>query len=176
MTSTSITAVVPQDVPSGAAVVQVQSSGAVTNQVVVPVNATSPGVFSQDGSGHGQGYILNQDGTLNTPSNPATPGDKITIFATGVGPVSFTQGYAVSQYPVNVFVDGFFANGVAAIMGPVSGLPGSVYQITVYIPTRDSIIANFPDLKNFNFPALTGLTLQVNGVSSQSGIALSLAP
>src|ERR1019366_4039792 len=106
--------------------IYVVSGGAASNDVVMPVGAASPGIFSQDGSGYGQGYILNKDGTLNTPSNPAAPGDPITIFATGVGPVSFTQGYAMTQFPVNVFVEDFYANGVAAVMRPVSGLPGSV--------------------------------------------------
>jgi uncharacterized protein (TIGR03437 family) len=132
VTATAITAVVPQNVPNGAAEFQVQSGGASSNQVLIPVSVTSPGIFSQNGLGYGQGYILNKDGTLNTPSNPAAPGDPITIFATGVGPVSFTavstQNYAVTQFPVNVFIDEFYANGVAAVMGPVQGFPGSVYH------------------------------------------------
>jgi uncharacterized protein (TIGR03437 family) len=175
MTASSITAVVPQTVPAGAAVIQVQSGGTNANQIVVPVSATAPGIFSQDGSGFGQGYILNKDGTLNTPSNPAATGDQITIFATGVGPVSFTQGYAVTQYPVNVFLDGFYCNGVAAVMGPVSGLPGSVYQITVKVPLIADLVANNPDLKNFTFPALCPITVQINSVASQNGIAISIS-
>jgi uncharacterized protein (TIGR03437 family) len=158
----------------GAVDVQVQSGGASSNQVLIPVSATSPGIFSQDGSGYGQGYILNKDGTLNTPSNPAAPGDPITIYATGVGPVSFTQGYAMTQFPVNVFVEEFYANGLAAVMGPVNGFPGSVYQITVYIPTPAALAANNPDLKNFQFPPLVGITMQIDGASSQNGIALSI--
>ena len=181
MTASSITRYLfTQTVPAGAAVIQVQSGGGTSNQIssnqmVVPVSPTAPGVFSQDGSGFGQGYILNKDGTLNTPSNPAATGDQITIFATGVGPVSFTQGYAVTQYPVNVFLDGFYCNGVAAIMGLVSGLPGSVYQITVKVPLIADLVANNPDLKNFTFPALCPITMQINSVASQNGIAISIS-
>jgi uncharacterized protein (TIGR03437 family) len=175
ITSTTITAVVPQTVPIVAAQVQVQSSGVRSNPILVPVNAAAPGVFSQNGNGYGQGYILNQDGTLNTPSNPAAPGDRITIFATGVGPVSFTQGYAVTQFPVDIYVDGFYANGVSAVMGPVDGLTGSVYQITVLVPRPSDLTANNPDLKNFRFPPLVGLIMRINGVNSQNGIALSIA-
>ena len=159
----------------GAALVQVESGGATSNQVLIPVSATSPGIFSQNGSGYGQGYILNKDGTLNTPSNPASPGDPITIFATGVGPVSFTQGYAVTQYLVNVFIDGFFCNGIAAVMRPVQGLPGNVYQISVFVPNPAVLAQNDPDLKNFKFPPLVGITMQIDGVYSQNGIAISIA-
>jgi uncharacterized protein (TIGR03437 family) len=175
MSATTITAVVPQSVSTGAVEFQVQSGEAASNQVLIPVGVTSPGIFSQNGSGYGQGYILNKDGTLNTPSNPAVPGDQITIFATGVGPVSSTQGYAVTEFPVNVFVDGFYANGVAAVMGPVQGLPGSVYQITVIVPNPASLVANNPNLLNFKFPPLVGVVMQIDGASSQNGIAISIS-
>lgn len=45
----------------------------------------SPGIFTLDYSGTGQGVILNQDGTLNTPTNPAGRGSVISIYATGLG-------------------------------------------------------------------------------------------
>ncbi len=165
----------PQNVSNAAAEFQVQLGGASSNQVLIPVGVTSPGIFSQNGGGSGQGYILNKDGTLNTPPNPAAPGDPITIFATGVGPVSSTQGYAVTEFPVNVFIDGFYADGVAARMGPVEGFPGSVYQITVYVPNPATLVANNPNLKNFTFPPLVGVVMQIDGVSSQNGIALSIS-
>jgi uncharacterized protein (TIGR03437 family) len=173
MNPTQITAVVPSGLAAAVAV-HVQSGGAVSNQVLVPVTAASPGLFSADGSGSGQGYILNQDGTLNTPANPAAPGDRITIYITGVGPVSFTDGYAVTASAGSVFVDGFYCNGVAAVMGPVAGFPGNVYQMTVYIPTIASLVGNNPDLKNFVFPSLDSLVFRIAGGSSQTGVAISI--
>jgi len=134
--ATQITAVLPSTLSAGAATVQVQSGGAISNQVLVPVAIAVPGIFSADASGLGQGYILNHDETLNTPSNPAMIGEQITIYANGVGAVSFTQGYAVTASPVSVFIDGFYCNGVAAVMGPVAGFSGSVYQLTVIVPIR----------------------------------------
>jgi uncharacterized protein (TIGR03437 family) len=165
MTSTQITAIVPPGVPMGAAVVTVQSGGSASNPVVVPVTATAPGLFSANGNGYGQAYILNKDGTLNTPSNPAAPGDKITIYATGVGPVSFNGGYAVTQFPSNLFIDGIYCAGVAAVLGPVDGFTGNVYRLTVYVPNP----------ANFTFPALDPVILEMDGVSSQYGIAISIA-
>lgn len=164
ITPTTITATVPANLPAAAAAVAVQSGGATTNPVLMPVAMTSPGIFSQNGSGYGQGYILNKDGTLNSPSNPAAPGDPITIFATGVGPLTFTQCCAVTESPVNVFIDGVYCDGVLATLGLVNGLPGSVYQITVYVPiTRQ-------------FPPLVPIVMQINGATSQPGIAISIAP
>ena len=175
MTSTSITATVPQSVPAGAAEFQVTSGGASSNQVLVPVNVTAPGIFSQNGSGFGQGYIFNKNGTLNTPSNPGAPGDPITVFATGAGPVSIDQGYAVSQYPVDVYIDGFFCDGIEAFLGPVPGLPGNVFQIQVFVPNPATLVSANPNLKGFVFPPLVGVTMTINGVTSQSGISFSIA-
>ncbi len=173
--ATEITASVPSNIPTSTAEVIVQSGGAASNQVLVPVAATAPGIFSANGNGYGQGYILNKDGSLNTPSNPAAPGDRITIYATGVGPVSFTDGYAVTQFPANAFIDGFFCDGVAALLGSVAGFPGNVYRLTVYVPNPASLAAANPNLLNFTFPALVPVMLTINGVSSQQGLAISIA-
>jgi uncharacterized protein (TIGR03437 family) len=174
VTPTQVTAVAPVKLP-GAVRAQVQSGGPLSNAVLAPVAAASPGLFSVDGSGLGQGYILNHDGTRNTPDNPAKPGDRITILATGVGPVTFDHGYAVTANPVSVFVDIFYSLGVAAVMGPVDGFPGDVYQLTVYVPDQAQLTAINPDLKNFKYPPQVGVVLKIAGNSSQNGLAISIA-
>jgi uncharacterized protein (TIGR03437 family) len=119
---------------SGAFQVQVSTGGTLSNPVWVPAAAASPGIYSVDGSGYGQGYILNGDGTLNSPSNPAAPGSAITIFATGVGAFTLAGQYAVTALAPAIFIDGFYADGIAAIMAPVAGLPGNVYRLGVIVP------------------------------------------
>ena len=173
---TMLTAALPDDFPSqGAATVAVQSGGMTSNPLLVPMAAESPGIFTVNGSGAGQGYILNQDGTLNSPSNPAQVGSPITIFATGVGPMTFTNGYAVTDSPVNVYIDGFFCDGVAAILAAVSGLPGNIYQIGVYVPNPAALAAGNPNLNGFVMPPTVPVILDVNGVQSQSGVTISVS-
>jgi uncharacterized protein (TIGR03437 family) len=172
-TASTITAVVPANLQT-AATFAVESASAETNEVLIPVSTTSPGVFSATGIGYGQGYILNQNGSVNSPSNPAYPGDRITIFATGVGPVSFTDGYAVAQFLPAVFIDTFYCDGVAAYMGPLTGFPGDVYQLTVYVPNPAALEASYPNLGNFAFPSQSSLILEMNGVESQTGLAISI--
>jgi hypothetical protein len=79
----------------------------------------------------------------------------------------------VTEYPVNVFIDGVYCDGVAALMGAVSGLPGNVYQITVYVPNPTVLFAKTNP--GFTFPPQVGVVMQINGVSSQPGIAISIA-
>jgi uncharacterized protein (TIGR03437 family) len=172
-TATALTATIPADIHQDVVSVEVRS-GAGRTAIPVPVAAASPGVFSQDGTGLGQGYILNKDGTLNSPGNPAMEGDPITIFATGVGSMTFDRGYAVTGAVVDVRVDGFSAAGIAAILGPVDGLPGDVYQISVFVPHPADFAVYNPNLIGFIMPPQVAVTLRINGATSQAGIALSV--
>ena len=172
ITPSQINAVVPTSLIGMAAVIQVQAATGSSNQVPLPVEAASPGIFSVNGAGSGQAYILNQDGTFNSPSNPASRGDRITLYATGVGAVSFTNGYAVTANPVSVYIDGFYCNGVAAVMGPADGFPGTVYKLTVYVPSPTPN----PDIGSFAFPPLVPVVLTVAGQSSQHALSISLNP
>ncbi|HET8547727.1 MAG TPA: hypothetical protein VFL57_06985, partial [Bryobacteraceae bacterium] len=66
-----------------------------TISVVTPASAaapitnwmegSTPALFTRDGSGVGQGAILNEDGSLNSPANRAKRGSTITLFGTGGG-------------------------------------------------------------------------------------------
>ena len=165
----AITAMIPANLPNIPVSVQVQSAGASSNSVLLNVAAASPGLFSVDGTGFGQGYILNQDGTLNSSNHPAKPGDVILIFATGVGnPIQSNQ----------VSIDGFPAelvSGTFALAPALVGSGASVYQLTVRIPDPASMAATNPNLQGFTFPPQVGVILSVAGASSQNGLALSMA-
>ncbi len=172
----SLTAALPLDfTANGAVAVAVQSGGATSNTYLAPFLAAGPGIFSVDGTSQGRAYVLNSDGTLNSPANPAKPGSEITIYATGVGHMSFTDGYAVTDAPVIVAVDGFGAPGIAAVWRPVQGFPGNVYQISVYVPDPASYAAVNSNFSNFVFPPMSPITIQVSGVTSQNGLWVSIS-
>lgn len=54
----------------------------------VIVAAYSPGFFTAGSTGTGQARALNQDNSINGPSNPAPRGTVVQLFGTGQGPVS----------------------------------------------------------------------------------------
>jgi len=164
-TPTALTAAVPADFPiAAAATVEVRAATGAAS-ILVPVAAASPGVYP---------LILNKDGTRNSPDNPAMEGDPITILATGVGTMTFDQGYAVTDAVVDVRVDGFFAAGIAAILGPVEGFPGDVYQISVFVPHPADFAQFNPNLKDFKMPSQVAVILKVAGATSQAGIPLAV--
>jgi uncharacterized protein (TIGR03437 family) len=65
---------------SGSTQVEVIEKGVSMLRQVVPVATSAPGIFA--------GAILNEDGTVNGPANPAPKNSIVTLFATGEGAVS----------------------------------------------------------------------------------------
>lgn len=81
-----VVAVVPSSVAGKNTVqVQAQYQGQSSNPLTVRVQDAAPTLLTLDGSGTGQAYAQNQDGTLNGPDNPAARGSAVTLFATGLG-------------------------------------------------------------------------------------------
>ncbi len=82
---------VPMGAPqSGSADLQVvqTAGGRVLGDTTVAMVAADPGIFSLTGNGIGTAAAINQDGTINGPTNPAIAGQIIQIFGTGQGFVS----------------------------------------------------------------------------------------
>jgi uncharacterized protein (TIGR03437 family) len=143
-------AIVPYAVAGQSSVdVQVEYQGVLSEAVTMPVLASRPGIFSLDGSGKGQAAILNEDGSINSPSNPARRGSIISIFGTGGGETApgVVDGQILSgilpatNLPVSVFFDlGNNEHQVQAKRGEVlyaGGVSGSVaglVQINVRVP------------------------------------------
>jgi uncharacterized protein (TIGR03437 family) len=62
------------------------STGQVLSGGTVTMNSVSPGIFAIDSSGKTRrAAVLNQDGSVNDPTNPAARGSVISIYATGNG-------------------------------------------------------------------------------------------
>ncbi|HLJ51078.1 MAG TPA: IPT/TIG domain-containing protein [Bryobacteraceae bacterium] len=87
VSDTQINAVVPYEVDGQVAVsVTVNRNGVVTpvgiQQAVIP---TSPGLFTNSGTGSGELAAFNEDITRNSDANPAAKGSVIVLYGTGEG-------------------------------------------------------------------------------------------
>jgi uncharacterized protein (TIGR03437 family) len=154
--------------------VQVVSNALTSPAITVPVNASSLAINSANGSGGGGGVIINPDGSLNTPQNPAAVGSIVVIYASYGGPfangVAGTDGqttiappYPAPAGPVGVTIGGvsvpaadiqYFANAATFLQ--------SVMQINVAIP------AGVPS------GAYVPITLTAGGATSQPGITIAV--
>ncbi len=137
-----VSAVVPYGVEGRARVaVDVEYGGIRSAARAIPVGATAPGVFTTDGTGRGQGAIVNEDGSVNGPGNPAARGSVVAIFATGEGQTQPTgvDGLIVPAealrhpvMPVTVTVGGQDAEVIYA--GSAAGQVSGVLQVNARVP------------------------------------------
>ena len=139
--SNQINAVVPYGV-SGKTITQltVTTQGQTIAAAAQSVTHAAPAIFTLDSTGTGPGAILNQDSSVNSPSNPAAKGSIISIFATGGGQTNppgvdgqITESVLPSPLlPVTVQIGGLNSNVVYA--GAAPGLISGVLQVNVVLP------------------------------------------
>jgi uncharacterized protein (TIGR03437 family) len=120
--------------------VQIVVNGFVSNTAYVQLIPAQPGIFTQNAGGSGPAAALNQDYSVNSPSNPAAKGSVVMVYATGLGALNpepadgFLTGdtlyYAVQ--PVTAMLNGEQASVLYA--GSAPGLMAGANQINIQIP------------------------------------------
>jgi uncharacterized protein (TIGR03437 family) len=120
-------------------VVQVQYDGLSVPPLDVPFSTVAPGIFTVNG----QGAILDQDGTVNTPANPARLGSIVSVYATGTGSLKtpLADGQLTPIPPPYILTQiaspqVTFAGvaGTTVWSGSAPGLVAGVTQINVQLP------------------------------------------
>jgi uncharacterized protein (TIGR03437 family) len=165
-----VSAVVPYAISRMSSVpVQVTYRGQASNIVSVRVSSAIPGIFTSDASGHGRGAIMNQDGTANSPDNPAPVGSVISLYATGEG---LTVPDGVDGKPAGYPAPVPLAQPVTATIGGVSapvqyagGAPGEVagaMQVNLQIPQGLSASSAIP------------IVIRVGGQDSQANVTIAI--
>jgi uncharacterized protein (TIGR03437 family) len=140
--------------------------GAQSAPLTLALSPAAPGIFTDNGTGTGQGAVLNQDYSLNGPSNPASPGSIAIFYATGVGPTSpcvdgqiYQINFPTLTLPVIVGVGHTGAHVLYA--GQAPDIISGVAQFNVVIP-------------NDAPSGALHLTLVVGGIFSPSGVTISV--
>ncbi len=154
-TPNQINAFVPYEVAGlKTANVRVVVDGANSAAVTVPVASSAFGISTIDASGSGPAAILNQDGSVNSTTNPAAQGSVITLFGTGEGVTSpalpdgalvLSTPFSTPAGPVTVMIGGQPAQVLYA--GAAPSLPTGVLQINAQVPNgissgADAIVVN----------------------------------
>lgn len=135
----------------------------------IPVAPAVPGLFSANFSGSGQGAIFNQDGTVNSSSNPAARGDVIVLYGTGEGQTapSGVDGKIASDPnalpkplgSVSVTVGGVAAQVLYA--GAVPYQVAGLFQMNVVLP---------PGIAVGNQPVI----VKIGSASSQANLTVAV--
>jgi uncharacterized protein (TIGR03437 family) len=144
----------------------VQTGHGVTAPFRTTARSATPGIFSLDGSGTGQGWVLRESTKSNSVAmvrnyrvsgQPATPGERLLVYVTGVGHLtSISVQIGESKVP-------------AAAINPVPNHPG-LYQVVVSMP-------NIVMQKNDDLPLLlSGETPEGSISTNMVSIALEANP
>jgi immune inhibitor A len=139
--ATQVSAVVPYAVKSKTYTeVQIEYQGRLTKKLVLPVAPSMPGLFTLDSSGRGPAAALNQDGKLNSASNPAAVNSSVVFWGTGEGettPAGVDGLPATASYPKPVLKVSATVGGITATVDYLGAAPyfvAGVFQLNVKIP------------------------------------------
>jgi len=144
----------------------VSAGGVQSEPVTIPVVSAQPGLFSVGP----QAIVLNQDGSLNGPENPARKGEFVTLYLTGSGTVDppVPSGAPAPVSPLSrvadVTVEWAGVTGAAEDLFFAGLTPGFVglTQINVRIPldapSGDQV----------------GLVVRIAGQASQAGVGIAI--
>jgi trimeric autotransporter adhesin len=142
--ATQVAAVAPYGVTGPAVQVTVTCQGQTSVPATVQVFAAAPGLFTADGTGAGQAAAINQDGTINSASNPAPLGTVISLYATGGGQISpagvdgqvSTSPLATQSLPVQAYIglQPVLSTAQLQYAGPAPGEIAGLMQINVPLP------------------------------------------
>jgi uncharacterized protein (TIGR03437 family) len=148
-----INAVVPFEVtPSLPTLVTVQSGSQTLGPVKLPVVISALGIFITTESGSGQAAILNQDSTVNSPSNPASRGSIVSVYMTGTGALNpfiadGSLGPLIPPFPApmaSVSATIGSVNAPLTFVGQAPGLIAGATQVNLQVPQTAPVGAAIP--------------------------------
>jgi uncharacterized protein (TIGR03437 family) len=130
---------------TGTTATVIVNNGTASNPVEVPLAPTAPGIFSLTQNGLGDGAILHANFSAVNEANPASSGEIIQVFLSGMGAVTPTviegaaapsaEPLARTTAPMAITIGGRPAEVFYSGLAP--GLAG-LYQLNVRVPTLPS--------------------------------------
>jgi uncharacterized protein (TIGR03437 family) len=150
VSSGQIDCIVPYEVTGATANIIVTVNGTASNTVSVPVAGTSPGVFSLDGTGTSDGSITHADGSIVNSASPATKGETVVMYVSGLGTLTnaVKDGYGATALNNATAAMTIYVGGVAVPAASVlyHGLTASagLYQVNFVVPATLTFTGELP--------------------------------
>ena len=164
--SGQIDTIVPGGVGASTQVQVVTPAGTIDGPAVPLSSSQVPGIFQNSQSG--LAAALNQDGSVNSPSNPAGSGSIVTVFVTANSGTYFPDGAVVPMgiydAAVSVWVLDSYRSLEVVFAGAAPGMVAGVMQINFRLPNPLPAGSTFP------------FSVEIGGVSTataQSQIAIA---
>jgi uncharacterized protein (TIGR03437 family) len=141
---------VPWEALPGSAAVVVTNSAGTSQAVQVQVQEFAPVIMNLGFGASAQAFAINTDGTLNgitnspasipgVVSHPEIAGNGVTLYVTGLGPVTSTPADGAGSMDQTRFCMGTQIATVGGLPAPItscvlSGPYAGVYQVTITVP------------------------------------------
>ncbi len=140
--------------------------GVVRGRATVDVAESAPGIFTA-GRGAGQAVVVNEDGSLNSPENPAARGSIVVVYATGEGqtdPGGLDGKAATAPLPRPLLPVELRIGGLIAQLQYAGAAPGFVglMQLNARVPGP------------FAPTGVLALELRVGAAVSQPGVSIAI--
>jgi uncharacterized protein (TIGR03437 family) len=125
--------------PGSSVPVVVNAAGA-SGSVNIPIQAVSPGIFTQTLEGVTRAVVIRPEGSFVTSTNPARRGENLTALVTGIGPsipVVGTNSVAAPgsiTAPQGTVVVGMAGRGVPLISAQMSPDQVGVWLVQFTVP------------------------------------------
>jgi uncharacterized protein (TIGR03437 family) len=136
--ATQVAGLLPSNTPVGAGTLTVSNNGQASNAQPITVVANNVGIFTVSQNGQGAGIVTYADFSLVSSSKAANPGDVLTLWTTGLGPVTGNEvggsqlGVNMPNIPLMVWLGGV---SVAASYQGRSGCCVGEDQIVFTVPS-----------------------------------------
>jgi uncharacterized protein (TIGR03437 family) len=158
--ATQVAAILPSITPEGTGLMEVTYNGHTGQAGAFRVVRSSPGVLAQNQAGTGvalaQNFNSTADQPLNALSRPARPGQAVTLWATGLGPIPDNDAFMPVPRDFNINLQVLVGGKPATVRYKGrSGCCGGVDQIVFEVPAGvsgcyvpvvvqvDSAVSNF---------------------------------
>ena len=137
--NSQVAAILPSATPVGSGTLTLTFNGETSNGVPIHVVASTLGIFTRNQSGSGPGVLFNfnsqNDQPLNSLVNAAHPGQVLTLWGTGLGPVNGIE--ANGPLPGNLDVPVTVYVGTKAVIPTYQGRSGccaGIDQVVFTVP------------------------------------------
>jgi uncharacterized protein (TIGR03437 family) len=161
VSNSQINAQMPIDVPTGVPVtVTVRNVSSTSNAVAVTILPAAPGIFTYNGN---LAVVQNSDGSVNSPSTPAHPGDEVVAYLTGGGAVARAGPWLTGSAS---------PGGLSSVTAQYSVTVGGHPALVQYSGLTPGLVGLYQ--ANMKIPALSPgsypLVVTIGGVSSNAGM------
>jgi uncharacterized protein (TIGR03437 family) len=131
---TQVNFVAPPAVVPGAVSLQVACGSERSDPYPLATAVAAPAFFTAAATGAGQASIVNQDGSINGPANPAARGEYISVFLTGLGRYAPPDANGL-RWTIDR-VSFFFGDVEAPVLfaGAAPGYTLGLQQVNVLVP------------------------------------------